>query len=85
MFPEDMNSRSSDDAYRIVTSSNVAAAYVAIELDDSDWPSGGMFTIGDDTTTTSSNQPLQTGFAYRAFIRPYPLNVCHSQIQCHCY
>ena len=31
MFPEDMNSRSPDDAYRIVTSSNVAAAYVAIE------------------------------------------------------
>ena len=68
---------SPDDAYTTVTNSEMAAAYVAIELDDSNWPSDGLFTIGEDTSTTSRNQPLRAGFAYRAFIRAYPLNVCY--------
>ena len=81
---------SPNDVYTRVTDGEVGAAYVAIELEDSDWPSDGMFTIGasttgnnqplragreDTTSTTSSNQPLRTGFAYRAFIIAYPLNV----------
>jgi len=67
---------SPNDAYTRVTNGEVGVAFVAIELDDSDWPSDGMFTIGADTTSaTSSNQPLRTGFAYRAFIIAYPLNV----------
>ena len=64
---------SPNDAYTRVTNGEVGVAYVAIELDDLDWPSDGMFTIGADTT--SSNQPLRTGFAYRAFIIAHPLNV----------
>ena len=65
-----------NEAYTRVTDGEVAvAAYVAIELNDSDWPSDGMFTIGEDTTSATSNQPLRTGFAYRAFIIAYPLNV----------
>ena len=75
MFPENMNSP--DDAYRRVTDDQTPAAFVAIRLRDEEW-SNGVFIIGDDITTpTSSNQPLRTGFAYRAFIRAYPLNVCH--------
>ena len=88
MFRNNINSPS--EAYTRVTDGEVGAAYVAIELDDSAWPSNGMFTIGasttgnnqplragreDTTSTTSSNQPLRTGFAYRAFIIAYPLNV----------
>ena len=65
-----------NDVYARVTNGEVGVAYVAIELDDSDWPSDGMFTIGADTTSaTSGNQPLRTGFAYRAFIIAHPLNV----------
>ena len=82
MFPA--NTNSPDDAYTIVTNDGTPAAFVAIRLRDDEWSTyDGEFVIGDDVTTpTSSNQPLRTGFAYRAFIRAYPLNVCH--FRCHC-
>lgn len=78
MFPE--NTNTPDDAYATVTTDGTPAAFVAIRLQDEDW-SNGVFVIGDDTAPTSSNRPLRTGFAYRAFIRAYPSNVCH--LKCH--
>ena len=79
--PEDSNSLrvndTANDAYQSVAV-NMPAAYVAIELEDSEW-SDGMFTIGDGTAT--ENPPLRAGFAYRAFIKAYPqrARVCISQ------
>ena len=80
MFPVES---SPDAAYDKMTD-ELPAAFVAIRLADSEWPSNNMFTIGDDMTATSSNQPLRTGFAYRAFIRAHPLNVCYFTI-IYCY
>ena len=78
MFPVES---SPDAAYDKMTD-ELPAAFVAIRLDDSEWPSNNMFTIGDGTT--SSNQPLRTGFAYRAFVRAHLLNVRYFTIIC-CY
>ena len=63
MFPDNMNTPR--DAYRAVTKTT-PAAYVAISVQDINWP-GEMFTIGNDTAR-STNPPLRTGFGYRAFI-----------------
>ena len=83
--PEDTNTlpveNSPNNAYGKVAAT-MPAAFVAIELSDSEW-TDGQFTIGDGTRT-SSNPPLQTGFAYRAFIKSYLSSVCVLQfILCH--
>ena len=59
---------SARDAYKVART--MPAAYRAILVEEEDWPETGIFTIGDDDTT-SDNPPLRTGFAYRAFIRTY--------------
>ena len=70
--PEDPNTfpveSSPNNAYRKVAAT-MPAAFVAIELLDSKW-TDGQFTIGD-SNRSSSNPPLRTGFAYRAFIKSY--------------
>ena len=74
--PEDPNAfpveSSPNNAYGKVAAT-MPAAFVAIELSDSEW-TDGQFTIGDGNRT-SSNPPLRTGFAYRAFIKSYLSNV----------
>ena len=81
--PEDTNTfpveNSPHNAYGKVAAT-MPAAFVAIELSDSEW-TDGQFIIGDGTRS-SSNPPLQTGFAYRAFIKSYLLSVCVLQFTC---
>ena len=79
--PEDPNTfpveSSPNSAYEKVADT-MPAAFVAIELLDSEW-TDGQFTIGNDTRT-SSNPPLRTGFAYRAFMKSYLSNVIYNLI-----
>ena len=79
--PEDPNTfpveSSPNSAYEKVADT-MPAAFVAIELLDSEW-TDGQFTIGDDSRT-SSNPPLRTGFAYRAFMKSYLSNVIYNLI-----
>ena len=74
-FPDGLNS--AQDAYGEVAS-EMPAAYRAIIVPDEDWPTSGLFTVGDGNDTY--NTPLRTGFAYRAFVRAFSkqdVNVWH--------
>jgi len=74
LFPNTAIHQSSEEAYDTLNQTNQPVAFAALDIQDSHYPSNGVFVIGSGEPSTS-NSPLRNNYKYRFFLRTYPLDV----------
>ena len=74
LFPNTVIHQNIKEAYKTLDQIKVPVAFVALDIQDSDYPSDGVLVIGSGDASTS-NAPLRNEYKYRFFLRTYPLDV----------